>query len=309
MARWLSSDRVLAIQRKAVQNGGQVRQLHDGAHSRLVEWDIAGDCQAPVLVEVNGRPEAGGARVVTRRNPSRFLDMYVSCRKCENCLRRRAAKWRLRAYAEWRCAPRTWLCTLTLRPAALVHLLSRARVRLGKAGTDLETLDQHNQFLEIEKEGFADIQRWLKRLRKAGHKVRYLAVTERHKSGVPHWHLLLHETDPLRPSRESELTGTWGLGFDSFRLVRTSQAAGYVAKYLSKSLSARVRASQGYGNGDIALAALGGNQVIECTQVHEERRSQKGSPPERGGLSDEGTPRSGLAGGSPRMVKGKGSIF
>jgi len=247
MARWFDADRIRDLQVKALASGGKARSLYDGAHSRLVEWDIAGDCTAPVLVELNGRPCGDGARVIMRRNPSRFMDLHVACRKCDNCLRRRAAMWRIRSYAEWRRASRTWLCTFTLRPASLVYLLSHARVRLGKAGTDYEALDAHERFLELEKEGFRHVQLWLKRLRKAGHSVRYLAITESHKSGVPHWHLLLHEQDPESPIRERELSGSWGMGFDSYRLVKDARGAGYVAKYLSKAVSARVRASQRYG--------------------------------------------------------------
>ena len=83
------------------------------------------------------------------------MDLHVACRKCENCLRRRAAMWRIRSYAEWRRASRTWLCTFTLRPASLVYLLSHARVRLGKAGTDYEALDAHERFLELDNYGMA----------------------------------------------------------------------------------------------------------------------------------------------------------
>ena len=56
MARWLP-ERLLALQVRALGAGGSVRTLYDGAHSRLVDWDIAGDCERPVLVELNGRPD------------------------------------------------------------------------------------------------------------------------------------------------------------------------------------------------------------------------------------------------------------
>lgn len=300
MARWLPSERLLALQVRALSAGGTVRTLYDGAHSRLVDWDIAGDCERPVLVELNGRPD--DTRLITRANPSRFIDIHVACRRCANCLRRRSALWRIRAFSEWRNSARTWLCTFTLRPSALVHLLSRARVRLGKAGTDYDALGPHDGFLELEKEGFRHVQLWLKRLRKAGHKVRYLAISERHKSGAPHWHILLHESDPLKPIRESELSGSWGLGFDSYRLVRNARGAGYVSKYLSKELCARVRASQGYGDFQIALTALGDGPIV-CEQgEHSESGQERESTRERGNES-EAYRVSEIAGALPRKEK------
>lgn len=176
-----------------------------------------------------------------------FVEMEVACRKCENCLRRKSAMWRLRAVHETRIASRTWLATFTLNPASLVMLLSRARVDARKGGFDFDALPGPEQFLYLERRGFSEIQLWLKRLRKSsGKALRYLAVTEAHKSGVPHWHLLLHEVDkPL--SYDKDLKGSWTLGFDSYKLVRSAHAAGYVAKYLAKDFAARVRASKLYG--------------------------------------------------------------
>ena len=150
---------------------------------------------------------------VTRANPPAFVDMHVACRKCENCLNRRAAHWRLRASAETRAAPRTWFVTLTYRPDLLFRNLTRTRVRLAKARVEWETLSEHERFIEQEKECFSDVQRWFKRLRKNhGAPFRYLAVTERHKSGAPHFHVLLHEQDLNRPLRYNDaLKGSRGV--------------------------------------------------------------------------------------------------
>lgn len=185
-----------------------------------------------------------------------FVEMHVPCRKCAACLRLRAYKWRNRALSEWRGSQRTWLCTLTLGPTAVSLLLAKVRVRLGRAGTDLEALPGDEQFLELDREGFRDVQLWLKRLRKNSQApIRYLCVTEAHKSGLPHWHVLLHETGkPL--TYDGDLKGSWTNGFDSYKLVRDAAAAGYVCKYLSKDISARVRASLSYGERWLAPAAL-----------------------------------------------------
>ena len=115
MARYLRSERVKEVQRLALSKGGTIRSLPGLAHSRTVEWDVARDCLNPVPVTLHGRPE--GVAVITAQDPSRFVEMWVACRKCERCLRRRSAMWRLRAVAEWRQSARTWLSTMTLRPA------------------------------------------------------------------------------------------------------------------------------------------------------------------------------------------------
>jgi len=264
MPRILDVEVVASVQRKALANGGSVRQFaypsKGSHHSRTVEWDVAGNCQSPITVELHGRPRApiGEKHMLLHRDGSpRFVVMQVACRKCENCLRRRGYMWSMRARAEWGQANRTWLATLTLSPTALTLLLSRARVRLGRGGTDYDALAGPEQFLELEKEGFREIQKYLKRLRKnSGKAIRYLCITESHKSGVPHWHLLLHEPDqPL--SYDKDLKGSWTNGFDSYKLCRDAKAAGYVTKYLSKAIEARVRASSGYGGAQApALPAL-----------------------------------------------------
>lgn len=186
--------------------------------------------------------------MVTAAKPSRFVEMWVACRKCKNCLQRRAAMWRLRAIAEWRLSARTWLATMTLRPDAYVMLLSSARRRLDRGGTDWDGLPEHEKFCELEKEGFSNVQLWLKRLRKnTGSPIKYLSVTEAHKSGLPHWHLLIHEQREDKPIRHKSLSGSWHLGFDDYRLIADAKAAAYASKYLSKTFSARVRASTKYG--------------------------------------------------------------
>lgn len=254
MPRILDVETVANVQRKALANGGSVRQFavasNGNHHTRTVEWDVAGNCLSPITVELHGRPRApiGVKHMMLNRDGSpRFVCMQVACRKCANCLRRRGYMWSMRARAEWGQSNRTWLATLTLSPTSLTVLLSRARVRLGRGGTDYDALAGPDQFLELEKEGFREIQKYLKRLRKnSGKAIRYLCITESHKSGVPHWHLLLHEPDqPL--SYDKDLKGSWNLGFDSYKLVRDARAAGYVTKYLSKAVEARVRASSGYG--------------------------------------------------------------
>ena len=106
----------------------------------------------------------------------------------------------------------------------------------------------------------ADLQRYWKRLRKAGHSFKYFVVVEPHPGrgahrahkGLPHLHWLLHEQgDPIR---KRELQAKWPFGFSkvvivggrSKRAADPKKAAAYVAKYLSKCPQARQMASEGY---------------------------------------------------------------
>lgn len=288
MPRIMDASVVREVQRKALANGGSVRPFADGSHSRTVEWDVAGRCHSPVTVELHGRAaaEPGERRVLVRGSDNRpnFVEMTVRCRKCSNCLRLRAYQWRMRAMSEWRASGRTWLATLTLSPTSWTLLQAKTRVRLSRGGTDWDTLPGPSQFLEIESEGYREVQRWFKRLRKeTGVSIRYLAVTEAHKSGLPHWHVLLHEATHERLSYNRQLKGSWTYGFDSYKLVRDAAAAGYVCKYLGKDISARVRASLSYGDRGVAPTPLGG---LRSPSVAKERRRER-MPPEQGGCESE----------------------
>ena len=254
MPRKLRPEVVRRVQRIALANGGKVRTFTDGTLSRTVEWDVAGRCESPVKVELSSRASANHGEkhvyVQSTLNRPNFVEMDVRCRKCPQCLRQRGIMWGYRAREEWNLAPRTWLATLTLDPGSHAHLLNAARHDLRKQGVDFDALPVDEQFLLIDAQGYAQIQLWLKSLRKnSGVPIRFLAVTEAHKSGVPHWHVLIHEKDLEKPLRHAVLKGSWKLGFDSYKLVADARAASYVTKYLSKEMRARVRASLRYGGG------------------------------------------------------------
>lgn len=251
--QYIASDRVRAIAVKGLSQKARVRPFMDGQHSRTVEWDVAGKCQSPVTVLLHGRRELKNERysVVNMHDPNSkptFVEVIAPCRMCDACLRKRAAMWRYRALAEYEHSARTWFATLTMSPASVMHILSRVRVSLSKQGIDLDTLPADKQFAALADAGYRDVQLWLKRLRKKGHVFRYFAVTEAHKSGVPHWHVLLHECDKESPMRyDGCLKGSWHLGFDSYKLLHDGKACAYATKYLHKQSGARVRASLLYG--------------------------------------------------------------
>ncbi len=216
------------------------------------EWDIAGRCESPTPVEIYRAPSPDHGEKYIRvapgtEKPMRII-MHARCRKCPRCLRQRAQLWRYRAQNETALAARTWFGTLTIRPDVSHRALMEARSRLSDQGVDLDALSADDRFIELHKSTGKSLTRWLKRLRKnSGAKLRYLVVAEAHKSGLPHYHCLIHEVRPDQPIGERELRKAWTWGFSKFNLVNSKNQATYLCKYLSKDARARVRASGSYG--------------------------------------------------------------
>lgn len=260
---------------RALANGGNRDSLSQ------VSWDVSGDCETPFTMELEGRWNPGerdrfvkaGERVVHVRgghwqtegaryervrveNPWPVaLILDVPCRKCRTCLARRAAHWRLRAEAEINAAPRTWFGTLTLSPEANARVTWEAEAKLSKGGERLGDLSPREQFAERHRVISKELTRWLKRIRKeSGATLRYCLVAEAHKTGLPHYHCLIHEVFAEQNVGERTLRRQWTDGYSKWNLVRDKGSAGYVTKYLSKAALARVRASVGYGNTVLAIA-------------------------------------------------------
>lgn len=182
-----------------------------------------------------------------------MTELEVPCRQCENCLRRRAAHWRMRANTEWQAASRTWFGTLTLKPEQHFRVLSEARAYCSKSldpeKRDFDSLPTEEQFALRHRIISREITLYVKRIREtSGAKLRLLCVAEEHKSGLPHYHMLVHEPNPAESISKAQLEAGWKWGFSNWRLVKDPRAAGYVTKYLAKSSKARVRASVDYGN-------------------------------------------------------------
>jgi len=217
-------------------------------------WDVAGRCQAPVSVELMARPGRYQHKWITVMRglpiPSR-LQLETRCRKCTNCLRARALTWALRAQTELRCSVRTWFGTLTLSPTEQLKYLSLARKAAFENGDDFEALSEGEQFKARVALIGKELTTYFKRVRKAsGAPIRYVLVAERHQSGDPHFHVLVHETAIDKPCRKSHLRDQWELGFSKWKLVDPEtgvKAAWYVCKYIAKASVARVRASVRYG--------------------------------------------------------------
>jgi len=226
------------------------------------EWDISGNCQNSFETDMIGRPEANsGQKSVTIEPGGKStlrLRLLTRCRSCEACLKHRAALWRARATAETKAATRTWFGTLTLTPEAQFKALNEARQDIAIQGLDYDALKPDDQFRVRHRMIGPDITKWLKRVRKnSGAPLKYLLVAEAHKSGDPHYHVLIHERSIDLPVRHKVLTTAWRLGFTKFNLIDNPNQATYLCKYLSKSLRAKVRASQAYGKSPDFVTPLG----------------------------------------------------
>lgn len=208
------------------------------------DWDIAGGCTNSRPIEMLGAtPGARG------RGPLYGLTMHVRCRRCAWCLRRRGGLWAHRAVEEMSGPGRTWMATFTASPANHYMLRVRASARLRSRAVDFDSLPARERFAELAMEFGAELTKYWKRLRKnTGAKFRYILVAERHKSGLPHFHALIHEQPGPAQLRHATLTAGFGLGYTKFKLCQGVKAAWYVTKYLTKSAEARIRASLHYGS-------------------------------------------------------------
>lgn len=239
---------VEALFKKGLTEGGRRKSL-----ARL-EWDVSGNCQNSVGREIDARPAAigKGKYIVVSHDTAVPLqiDLSVRCRRCPNCLGQRRAMWSARAVAEYRTAVRTWLGTFTLRPDEHEMVRHLCIIESAKTGQDFDLLTEGQQFVRKHQKISKWLTLWLKRVRKnSGAKMRYMIVCEAHKTGLPHYHALIHETQMDRQVTKRVLQGAWNHGFTNFKLlpIDEARAATYACKYLSKSILARVRASIDYG--------------------------------------------------------------
>lgn len=200
--------------------------------------------------------EAGWEKYVTIRpgetGHTLTLRMETQCRQCPECLKDRQRLWMARARQEFSTSVRTWLGTLTLSPESHYTALSRARWLSSRSGDEFELLSEKQQYAYRHRAISPWLTLWLKRVRKevGSRSFRYLLVAEAHKSGLPHFHVLIHEQRVDAPVRKRTLTDQWPHGFSKFKLCEDADGATYAAKYLSKDAMARVRASGAYGSND-----------------------------------------------------------
>lgn len=245
------------------------------------EWDVSGDCESPVYVERFSRPRDQGYSaeymgidsidfrdVYHLKGPAEMphhtwrpgraskveVQMWVRCRQCEPCRKKRAASWAIRAAQEIMLTQgRTWFCTFTFGVSHRAKALHQARFDSRAKGLDYDALPEKEKDMMLVRSVSGELTKCLKRLRKSGAKLRYLATTEFHKvERFPHFHVLLHEqADPIR---YREIERSWVAGFSHAKLVdegvASSAAAWYLCKYIAKEPYGRIRASFKYGSVD-----------------------------------------------------------
>lgn len=263
--KWPARD-IRALATHALMSGAKFARLG------VVEWDVSADCSSPRYVEYWGRREIRPTKLqVTtweellgainshdaRRDDPVTVEMWTRCRRCPPCLKARGIGWAYRAKAEIAAAPRTWFGTLTLSPENHWLMQTRATARLSAGGTVFEQLSPAEQFQERHQEISREITKYLKRVRKeSGIPLRYFLVCEAHKSGLPHYHILIHEVVDGQTVKHSTVRSQWPLGYSRWKLCENADAAWYCAKYLTKAALARVRASQAYGNPPSGIGGL-----------------------------------------------------
>lgn len=280
MSMWRSSVRALFV--RALASGG--RQI--GPFT--VEWEIHGKCLMPVRREIAARKARSLSLTRWGFQAKRFPDIFstmedtvmtsdrkvtteyfkdengpysvlltVKCRRCDNCRKERRNKWALRAMCEIAQSSRTWFGTATLSPEWQARFGLQAAEAARKRGLVLEALSFDEQFLLRHRQITREFTLIFKRMRKERHQFRYMLVVEPHtgdgeNGGLPHYHLLVHEIGA--PISKRVLEAAWPFGFTTWRLAQDGKPSWYVAKYLGKVQSARVRASLHYGRLRAALA-------------------------------------------------------
>lgn len=157
----------------------------------------------------------------------------VGCRKCWQCKELRINDWVGRNIAESKTAEACHFVTLTY-------------------GTDLTigTVD-HERAAVLT---YSDVQKFFKRLRKAGHKFRYFAIGEYGSlKGRSHWHVLMYwkNQHPKFTLNVREPSPFWDHGFVRWESIQNAPGAvRYACKYIQKDIDSPER------QGHIAMSKL-----------------------------------------------------
>ena len=249
--------------------------------------DLHGDCLDPVRIGAHSYdvrwPMAEGVLDATAVPVSVKSLHAVRSVRCRSCIKCRWAKRNFWGLAGMKMTQetsdqgnRTWFMTLTISPEAAAEFAGRAMYkhpeieRESWRKTEPVTYFCKRRRKQVTVDAFVcdarfdalrevfttEAQRYFKRLRgkRGAHRFKYVLVFERHKSGLPHAHILLHECNG--PILKSWLVAKWPWGFVQANLVggrarnaaSPHKAAWYVSKYLTKSHQSRLIASIGYSS-------------------------------------------------------------
>lgn len=248
-----NEETTLRVFRRALVSGAKVV----GVRSLL--WDLSRGCENPVGRTYETSVDrwfyrdrhvpnvlyqwVDGLRGGMPAGPGFYrVELLMKCRKCQRCIKARARMWSMRARQEIKSHERTWLLTLTLSGESRTNFLYAERLRKQRRGWLHQDFDEARDYRLIAGKMLKELTLMWKRLRKQGHRFRYLAVVEYHKDGFPHVHALVHCADTMT---YRAVTGEWPHGFSHAKLA-DGDAAAYVTKYVTKDLT-RLRASLKYG--------------------------------------------------------------
>lgn len=153
-------------------------------------------------------------------------DIYVRCRKCNECADHKRRVWQARALFEFANCERTWFLTCTMA--------FHARLEADTSGDPVKWIRREAQL-------------FMKRIRKnTGLHIRYLCAVERHKDGTPHLHFLIHDMTGFLVKRA--IQSEWRHGFSNCKLAEKDNVF-YVTKYIVKDLQGgRIPCSLRYGD-------------------------------------------------------------
>jgi len=225
--RYLSEAKFAVLTAKAALGGAVIQR--DGW-----SWNVAGPCSKPKALAMH----AEGWR-------TRIGLLSIPCRRCGGCLAKRGAGWARRAAIEFAQANRTWFGTLTFKPDIIDRATQEIIDRLKISAEEFAALPRELRWMHLHGCTRREVTLYLKRVRHLS-QFRHVTVCEPHKTGVPHYHLLIHEpADSCL--RKADLETTYHAGFSAWRLAKDVRACWYVSKYLMKGTGARVRASRAYG--------------------------------------------------------------
>lgn len=241
----LHRDTLERMVRKALQLGLALRDDRG-------RWtvDYSRQCEHPVTREHFSVYDVEKQSRAPNRGPMTVV-VKAACRKCGACLKAKGRRWRRAARYETLHSVRTWMGTLTLDPEHHYAALVSCRSRLTFQGVDYDQLSYGEQFRMQHEVHSRELTLFLKRLREAStYRIRYILVCEAHKSGLPHYHMLIHEQDELQPVRYRVLKEQWRQGFSGWKLASDDEDPSYLCKYITKTTAARVRSSIGYGKGN-----------------------------------------------------------
>lgn len=282
-------DRAYRLAFKAMDGGAVQKSL---GH---LEWNIAGRCESPSVVEYNGRasPAHGQKNILVdvagvngRRTPmSISVALSVPCRQCKHCLKRRALMWRQRTSFEILKNERTWFGTLTLSPQGHFEDVTHARIRGTSRGVDFDLSNDDEKYAARVRIFHMRVVKFFKRVRKNTRaNIRYVCVYERHRSGDPHCHLFIHERTDADTVTKRILEAEWHGGFSHWRLVdkQSQQTTRYITKYLTKDARIRIRNSIAYGqciDTGVTQAYINPHQTISDERTFKGDKVREGHDP------------------------------